>query len=809
MTENRRQKTEGKQGLSAISWQLKIFLRKILRKSVVCCLLSVVCSFAAFAQAQEEGQGEVYDYQEYPNGIEQDQLEVFQNQEIDSLSQEESAEKTWEDEKQDLAQPKGEKVPVIIDGDELSYLHGKGQIVAKGNVRVTNNNITLFCDEIDYDAKTYLAHLKGNVKIVKTEVVAVEGKDEEEEKISTIYGKDVVFNFQTKDAQIVDVRMEDPPIYGEAQSADKIGDEKFILKRKSYFTTCDLKNPHYKITARRITVYPKDRIIARDVVFKVLDVPLMYLPYFTHSLKDKWFPIQIVPGKDRELGGCFVRNSVRYDLNKDNRGKLHVDWYDKRKLGVGISHKTDSAKFGEALIKYYAIQDEAYDRELRGDLFKRYPERRNTAEKYLEDDRYRAQISHEWNPIDRLSIKSEFHKFSDDNFVKDFFFREYEVDPNPLSYNLIDYSFSNSSVSLLTQKRVNHYSSQVEYLPQVEYNLFRQNLGASKFYFESQAALGNLTSKTAHSDVDKDVDRFYSHSTLSYDGKLKWLSLNPYIGGYANVYSKDAFGDEGLWRGAFETGTDLNTKLYKVFGANFNMLGKKVKLMRHVVTPNVTYSYKHDPTVSNTNVLSFDGKDSITRAESAVFSLSNKLQAKTEEGTVWDFLYFSPSVNYLIHPEGAASRFTTVNTNLEVYPVEGISLNASKVYTVADRRITSVNVDLKFEDTSGEGKYVVSLGHRYARHSSTQGTFNLEYQILPKVNFKNYLRFEHNTGDLLERMFGVRLDLHCWWLDLGYRMDKQREGVNNNSVWMIFSLKAFPDMEVVFDESYKGAKRRY
>lgn len=745
--------------------------------------------------------------------LDQQQMQEAQEAEPAQLQEAPASVKTWEEEKDELTQPKGEKIPVIIDGDELNYFHGKGKVIAKGNVRVAHKNMELFCDEIDYDANTYLAYLKGNVKIVKTEVIINEAKKEEEEKISTIYGQDMAFNFETNDAQIVNVRIEDPPIYGEAKEADKIGAEKYVFKNGSYVTTCDLARPHYKMTARRITVYPKEKIVARNVIFKAFDMPLVYFPYFVQSLKDEWFPVQVVPGKNKELGGTFILNSVRYDLNKDNRGKLHVDWYDKRKLGAGISHKSDSAEFGEALIKYYAIQDEAYDLELREDMFERYPERRGILPKYLEDDRYKTQLSHEWNPRDNLSIKSEFHEFSDPDFMKDFFEQEYDIEPSPLSYNLIDYSLDNSSISLLTQKRANHYSSQAEYLPQLEYNFFRQNLGESDFYFESQAALGNLASKTAHSDIDSDVVRLYSHSTLNYDSRIKWLCINPYVGGYSNVYSKNNFGEEGLWRGAFETGADLSTKLYKIFGANFNMLGKEIKLMRHVVTPNVIYGYKHDPTVPNAHILSIDGKDSLGRAESVVFILGNKLQAKTKEDSVWDFLYFSPALTYQIHPEGDKSRFTTVGTSLEIYPTEGIALTAGKTYTVSERRITSVNAEIKFSDiitnANKESRYDVALGHRYTKHSSTQGTFNLEWQVIPKVRFKNYLRYEYNTEDLLERMFGVRLDLHCWWLDLGTRMDKQREGVNNYSFWMIFTVKAFPDMEITFDEGYKGAKRRY
>ena len=184
--------------------------------------------------------------------------------------------------------------------------------------------------------------------------------------------------------------------------------------------------------------------------------------------------VEFSPGSESEWG-FFLLSRCRYNLNDENRGKIHLDFYQDRGYGFGVTHKLESKKFGDALINYYTVSDELYKLDDRKKLFDMYPDRSSVPDKRLDDDRYKIQLAHQWEPIDNLSITSEFNKFSDQYFMKDFFEREYEVSPNTKSYNLIQYALSNASLSLRTQARANRIYSEIEYLPQLEYNFFKQN----------------------------------------------------------------------------------------------------------------------------------------------------------------------------------------------------------------------------------------------------------------------------------------------------------------------------------------------
>ncbi len=692
----------------------------------------------------------------------------------------------------------GETMPVVIDGDEITYLQQEGKVAAKGNVEVKSKDTELFCQEIIYDANTNIARIKGDAKIVKGN--------------SVLYGRDVVYDFTTHNAEMGDIRVQSSPFYGATSHGSKVETEKYVLKR-GYMTTCDLDTPHYRLTAKKITVYPGDRVVAKHVVLRVGDLPLFYLPYMSQSLKDSSFAANVVPGESNEWG-TFILTRWRYTINRQHRGNIFTDWYNRRGLGLGITHKMENTDFGQGLFKYYGIQDNLYRIEERYALLDTY-----SRSERLEDDRYKAQFAYQWDSIPNLSITSEFNKFSDQYFMKDFFELEYEEDMSPLSYTLINYSFPGSSLSLLAQKRVNRFFSETEYLPQLEWNFYKKNIGQSKFYFESIDKLGNLNNTTANSGSGDDAARFHSKNLLSYNDKIRWLRINPYIGATSNFYSRNAIGDDNLWQIGPELGMTLSAKMYKYFlQQKWSLLGEKIDEMRHIVAPEVTYSYALEPTLFNgDSVFSFDEDDSLSRGESVVFTLANKLQLRNKKRT-WDFIYFSPAVTYSINPEGGESRFTTITSDFEIYPREGISLTTDTTYDVDIRRISIFNADLTFSRKmkvfeAGEevekDRYSFTYGHRYSRQSSTQGTLGFSCQLTPKLQFSNYLRYEYNTGDLQEQQYKIRADLHCWWMDIGLGRRRRDEGSKDTAVWIAFTLKAFPDIGFEIDQTREGGKKVY
>lgn len=678
--------------------------------------------------------------------------------------------------------------PVTVEGDEVSYLPNKRMVQAKGHVKMKNNNVTIYCDDAQYSAQENRASINGNVRIYRKNMV--------------VYGKKVEYDFKTNNTTMLDVRMISSPLYGGARLARSRGKEEYLL-REGNITTCDLHNPHYKITAKKMAFYPGRKVVAKNILIKVGDLPVFYFPYLSLPIKDWSFPFELMPGKKKEWG-YYLLTRYRYHINEENKGDFYLDWYEQRGFGRGIAHQFNSKQFGQGTITYYGIIDQLYDLEKRDRLFDYYPDRKNESPKYLINDRYKAQFAYYFNPIPEFTVRSEINKFSDKYFVKDFFYREYDRAPEPISFTLADYSLDNCAFSVLGQERFNRFFTQTEYLPQYQFDLFTQKIGNSPIYIRSKNVGGSVAKKFANTATHDDVIRFYSDNLLSSPQRFKWLTVNPFVGGYTSWYSRQKDINQETYQGAFHSGIDFNTRLFKVYDINSYFLGEIITVARHVLTPNIRYEYIHPPVVPKTSIAQFDELDDLKRKEKIVFTFENKIQTKGANNNVWDFLFFSPSVEYVMNEKSKGSYFSKVKTDLEIYPRPGITFNSNSEYDCDGGGLKDINADISFFEPK-QRKYSISVGQRYTKQESNQTTMEFTYKLSEKWEWRNYLRYLDKGGKVQEQQYVIRRDLHCWWLDLGVNFDKDR----NYTVWAAIYLKAFPDIHFGFEQKYDGGRRSY
>lgn len=116
-----------------------------------------------------------------------------------------------------------------------------------------------------------------------------------------------------------------------------------IIKHAS-LTTCDLEDPHYKIIAKQIHIYPKwGVLIALD---NRIDLPLLpfdlWFPTYIYgspkySLLAQYTPIPEFGSTKRE--GWFVKQSIPYFMNGHSSGKVDLGYMSELGVLLGVSHE--------------------------------------------------------------------------------------------------------------------------------------------------------------------------------------------------------------------------------------------------------------------------------------------------------------------------------------------------------------------------------------------------------------------------------------------------------------------------------------
>ncbi len=703
-----------------------------------------------------------------------------------------------------VKEKKGMDKPIIVNGDTVEYSSDNKEVTAKGKVDITYKGMKLSCDQITVNTLTKDGLAEGNTRI--------------DEESGSVEGSKMLYNFNTKKGTIYDATFRFNPYYGRTRKLLKLSDIEYV-GLNGYFTSCSFDRPHYRIKSKRINIFPGDKIQTRKDIFYVHNVPLAYLPRYNQNLKEPLMHVQVIPGHGKKEG-YFLLSAWRYQFSDNFSGRIYADYRHLWGNAQGFGANYNTQEFGKGDLKFYYTQQRDHNISKHD-----YPVRK--FERYFIRDR------HKWTIDDRTNFISEYYKIvdsrraiygSENNILKDYFPREYEIDTQPLSYALMHHNFNFSSVDILMQKRVNRWYSQEEKLPEIKYSLPSRQIGDSRFYFQDDSSYLNYNSKNA---VPSDSWNDTSYNKLSTTNKFSLPFRVSIFAVTPSISEQLAFNDKGTYGSTYETifstGADLSTKFYRVFDVNTNLWNLNIKGLRHIITPTASYVHSHGSTMPTGN-LKIGGKGD-TDNSSIALALSNKLQTRrtsTDKKIIGiqsvDIATFNINSNYLLHPELATtakrgSNLSDVIFDLELRPYSWLNIDADSTYYRSDRsnlnynKFSVFNYDIGFNLAT---ERTIGLGQRYNRKGNNEFTSSLEWRLNPKWKFKVYERFqlydsvpyyERNAG-LREQEYTITRDLHCWIFEFTYNV-KVGAGA---TVWFVLKLKAFPEMGIDYNQSYHEPK---
>lgn len=696
-----------------------------------------------------------------------------------------------------------EAEPVTVDGDKVEVMSAENKVEALGNVVITYKGAKLTCDKVTVNTLTKDSKAIGNVRI--------------DDKGSVILADEAEYNLDSKKGRMFNGYIISPPFYAKADFMEKISDKE-VKMYKGYFTTCDREKPHYRLKAKEMDFSLGEKLTARDINFMVYNSSLAYLPKYAHPLNDNRPRVTVTPGMSKDWG-FYALSAWRYYFNEDLRGRVHLDYRERKDFALGFDTKYDTHLFGEGFLRTYYMNERKIElkkpwisslsENIKEEIIKKEDvdeKNRNTTEK----ERYRISLRHNWDIDEDTNLKLEYNRLSDASFLKDYFLRENEkgIFTSTSSYALFTRLMPFSTLSVLGEKRVNRLESKLEKLPEIKVDISSSELGETNFYYSGTSSMANLNNKSASpSDSDTSINRVETYNKISYPKKVAFIETSPYVGGRFTYYDRDLkSSSEDILRGNFETGIDMSTKFYRIFDIKTNFLNLDINRVRHVITPSVGYSYVHEPTVPASKLFSFDG--SVSKSNNASLSLENKLQTKRGDKAV-DLLRFIMSTNYTFHLKPQGSRFGNINLDLETTPYDWMRFEADSEYDKDDRAFKTANFDLvlmgekeKFKTEDDDYKYFFGAGYRYQRNSRNQFTTQLTYRLNEDWKFKAYERWERETGGLREQGYVIYKDLHCWQMEINYNVKRD----HGEEIFLVFRIKAFPENGVEFNNSYHAPK---
>jgi len=499
--------------------------------------------------------------------------------------------------------------------DSLTYEGSTGIAHLYGDADVKYQNMEIVSDKIYMCLDSSLVHATGSADtlgVLKGKPVFTQGSDKYESDTMS-------FNFKTKKGLISQVYTAQQDGYLSSQLSKRSNNEIFLQHGR--YTTCDLEHPDFYLALSRAKVRPGKDVVFGPAYLVVCDVPLpLAVPYGFFPFTKNYSSGFIMPTYGDETSrGFYLRDGGYYFAINDKMDlKLLGEIYTKGSWGVS------AASNYRTRYKYSGAFFFSYQCSIDGE--KNMPD-------YTKTESFKLQWSHRQdakaNPFSSLSASVNFASTS------------YERNNLASMYNPISYTqstrtssvswgtmFSSLGLSLsstmnLTQNMRD--SSIAMTLPDLNISISRfypfkrrKMVGKERWYekialsYTGQVSnsISTKEDKLMHSSLIKDwrngmqhqipvsasfslfnyinitpsfnfTDRMYSNKIMRSWDTSSQKELPDTIYGFNNVYN-------------WNMSMSASTKLYGFYVPWRKLFGDKIVAIRHVFTPQVSFSYAPD-----------------------------------------------------------------------------------------------------------------------------------------------------------------------------------------------------------------------
>lgn len=654
-----------------------------------------------------------------------------------------------------------EELDISLTAEYITYEKAEGEdlVIAKDGVELKYQDIEVKAEYLKINLTTNLLFASGEVLFKQ---------DETETNC-----EELTYNWKTKKIILLRLKGEltgegiKGKVYYQGEKMENFPETTEITGGS--FTTCELEEPHYRIVAKEMIIYPKDKIIARNISWYEGKTKIITLPYFLIFL-DRKTQQPILPKIGQNSNdGWFIKTYFNYYVDEKSYGTLYIDWLEKKGIGTGVEHTLeigDANHPGETSLYLYQIKDknsgninlsgqikygQEFEEDLKTQVTLNYSGSKAAGGELLSNslksqfsldkqgEKYNLKISGKYNfsgkEIEDLSIDGNItmkHNYSFSDKLNSALTLVY-VDKNPASQEVADrelkpkwelkYKGEGYNLNLTTEKRFDldgenytgeNVSNIIDRLPLFVFN-------------KSAAAIGDT--KISY-DIDASVGHFYEAAT-----------------------------EEDNWRGEyiinvkrpFNLGEYLTLTPSGIFRQDVYLTGEA----RYLVGGKVDLQAVYNPYISSTLSYSYN---------------------KSVGPTPFNFDYITPLTN-------------TVSGKLTLKPSEKVKLDLSTDYNLITENFGNLVAKIEYKPKE-DWKMNFSSSYDLNTKEWTKkinSTLDLQLSDDWRIKYKGVVDLD--DFKLTNSVVGITRDLHCREITINYKQATK-------SFWVEFYIKAFPTEKI-------------
>ncbi|MBM3846125.1 MAG: LPS-assembly protein LptD, partial [Verrucomicrobia bacterium] len=506
----------------------------------------------------------------------------------------------------------------------------------------------------------------------------------------------------------------------------------------------------------------------------------------------------------RSKYGPFLLSSYHYGFSEKVEGILDMDYRQKRGFGYGPGLGYDLGRWGKGEMRYYRAQDEDPGLDLNSNP--------------IPDERQRGYLQHVGTPFTNLTVRAALRYQSDQQFIRDYFEKEYRDNVQPSTFLEVQKSWRNWSLNVMGQGQVNDFHQTIERLPDVKFTGLRQQLGETPLFYESESSFGYFRRRYGTAGLDgygaMRADTF--HQILLPKTYFNWLNVTPRVGSRGTHYGEvdgrgSPFNERDRY--VFNTGAEFSTKASRVWSGARNRFFE-IDGLRHIVEPSLNYAFVPTPSRIPRELPQFDYEipsrrllpinypdynaiDSVDSQNVVRMGLRNRLQTR-RDGQSEDVVSWALYSDWRLHPKLGQGTYSDLYSDLDLAPFRWLELSSELRYSLDDGDWKEAN---HHATITPNNVWSVGVGHRYFRDDPLLGvdsghnlfSTRFYYRLSENWGFRSVQHFEARDGTMEEQAYSVYRDFRSWTGVITFRV---REGWRNEptdyAVVVAFNFKASP-----------------
>lgn len=498
----------------------------------------------------------------------------------------------------------------------------------------------------------------------------------------------------------------DPGVFIEGRTLERLSADTYKISG-GRFTSCSQPTPRWSFSTSSATIKLDRRITAKNVLFRVKDVPAFYIPYLT-------YPIQ----RDQRATGFlfphFGSSSARgfnvgagffWAMGRSFDQTFYADNYSRFGVGFGHEFRYALASPSRGTFRTYVLRPKVggdLDYDLDWNAMQGLPGRARAtlAVRLYSDLAFQNQIQESLNRATTRRREATFN---------------------------VQKSFGGTQVQLLAESQDTFFlendSREVRRrVPALRISRNSQRLGRSGVVFSYQGR-AELLQRGSATRLDT-YSRFDAIPQVSRPFGPTFLQVTPRVGARYTRYGASLVGARttgaALDRRFFESSVELKgPTLSRVFNTPGNFYSERFK---HVIGPEVLWTYR-TRVEEFARIPRFDGLDQLLGTNQVEYALVQSLLAKRPgpagKAIPYEFLTWRVSQTYYVDiadgqnnfdpnyssasfgADGQASHYSAVQSSLRVRPSPRTRADFNLQYDVNFKQLRNIQLSTGLEFARG------------------------------------------------------------------------------------------------------------